>query len=145
MSQYATVAETQTAMGSAKLIEIADFDGNGSLDTASVNAALTEASALADTYLGSYLPITVIPAVLKRHVINIGIYLLRVSRDFTTEDSRRAYEDALAWLKDIAKGLASIPELDSGGSPTGESSTAGRPLYSGDSREWYSSAAKRLF
>jgi phage gp36-like protein len=125
---YATQADVTTAIGAAMLLTVADYNSDGTLDTTSITAALEQATSLADSYLTAHLPLSSVPAILTRHVVAIAVYLLASNQ--TTEDIRRAYADALAWLKDIAAGTASLgPDDDSEDDP-------GSPLMEAADREW---------
>lgn len=113
---YAVQADIENAIGLQKLVDISDFDDNGTVDAASVTRALDEATSLVDTFLSAYLPITTVPEVLRRAVVDIAIHRLRVGRDNTTGDSRLAYQQALDWLAAVAKGNASLPSTGSASS-----------------------------
>jgi phage gp36-like protein len=127
---YATIADATSAVGADLLLTVADHNSDGTLETASVTTALADASSLADTYLTAHLPLSTVPAILTRHVVSIAVYLLAVPRNQSTEDIRRAYKDALDWLKDVAAGTASLgPDDDSEDDP-------GSPLMEAADREW---------
>ena len=120
---YATVADVTTAIGESDLLAISDRDGSGEVDADSVEAALAEASSTADSYMAPWLPLADTPAVLRRHVVAIAVYSLAGNAE--TDDQRRRYEDAIAWLRDVAKGVVSL-----GIPPAAEApSTSSVPTY----------------
>lgn len=108
MPAYATIDELSNAIGADTLLTIAGFDG--SVDEDKVNAALLDASGVADGYIQASFPpgSTAVPGMVKRAVILIANFLLRTS-DMQTEDTRNSYKAAIDWLTAIAKGVAVIP------------------------------------
>lgn len=128
MTVYATQSDVENAISVAALAMIADHDGNGTTDAAVVGRALSEASSLADGYLTAHLPISPVPDILRRVVVDIAVEHLREAREQSTEDSRRRYEAAMDWLKDVGKGLVTFtpeepasdpgdPEVDTDSAP----------------------------
>ncbi len=89
---------------------------------ATINSALTSASAEIDAYLSARyaLPLTSNPYVLQRPAIDIASYILaaRVSR--LTETIEERYKDAIKLAKDMGKGVAGLgidePKVDTGSS-----------------------------
>lgn len=103
---YATSEELTTYLGDTGAILISDRDGSGESDPGVVAAALAGASSTADSYIAKWLPLSEVPLVLRDHVLAIATY--RLANDAQTEDMRRRYEDAIAWLRDVSKGLVSL-------------------------------------
>lgn len=87
-----------------------------------VDNALADASAEIDSYLGTLfaLPITPVPANLVRIACAIARY--RLLGDAVTETARRDYEDARAFLRDVAAGRAKLE----GAETLASAATAGR-------------------
>lgn len=111
---YATQSDVEKAIGADRLAEVSDYTSpSTTIDPDVVNRALGEASALADTYLTAFLPITTVPDVLRRAVVDIAVHRMRSGRDLSTEDSRRAYDEAIQWLRDVSCGKASLGLPDS--------------------------------
>ena len=142
---YASIEEVETAIGADTLRAIADHDGDHVRDDAVVLSALEDASALADTYLDGEFPIpTPTPRALKRAVISIAVNDLREARDAGTESSRLMYQTAIAWLKSIADGKATL-------SPTAPTVAdelgldPGDPEAEGLARVWSRDSARRVF
>lgn len=103
---YATLQNLIDLLGEDELLRVADRDGDGEVDEDAVTQALADASSEADSYIARFLPLSEVPEVLVRHVMWIAVYDLAGNRQ--TDDQRRRYEDAVRWLKDIAKGTASL-------------------------------------
>lgn len=79
-------------------------DDSGAPSTEASTAALEDASAEADSYIAvKYtLPLPNTPTVLLRAVCDIARY--RLYKDRATEEVRKRYDDAVSWLKLLAKG-----------------------------------------
>ena len=128
---YATRAELYVlGLPSAALTGVA---------TADQDLALDAASSFCDSYLrGRYgCPIASASYALKLCVCQIAAYRLLCSRGFNPETLdgviRTNYEEALAWLKDCAKGIASpIDQADDATPSTDENA----PLIDSTDAEW---------
>ncbi|EPE0557289.1 gp436 family protein [Escherichia coli] len=86
-------------------------------DTRKLNRALTDASALIDSYLSARytLPLEVIPAVLVQHCCAIAFYYLCDQR--ASDQARDRYREALAWLKDVMNGNVPVGVDTNGAAP----------------------------
>ena len=143
MAVYATRDDLEAALGTDTLRSIADRDGDGSADDDVCDAALLDASGIADSYIEvSYQqPIAVVPTMLKRAVIQIANQLLRVG-DFPNDLAKAGYDEAISWLKDVSTGKAILP-----GQPNVDDGTIdpGDPLIVAGDRVWDRRIATRLF
>jgi phage gp36-like protein len=76
--------------------------------TAAFNKAAAKASSEMDSYLGVVYstPVTPVADILVRFCVDISLYLASIDAGSGTDEKRRRYEDALAWLKRIADGKA---------------------------------------
>jgi phage gp36-like protein len=113
-------------MTQAELTQLTDDDNSGEIDTDVVNAALEEASGRVDAYCRQryVTPLQQSDSVTSL-VLDIATYLLfSRRRSFKmAETVRQRYEDAIAFLKDVASGKASLdqpgtvqtPQTSSGG------------------------------
>jgi phage gp36-like protein len=112
---YVSPADIETYIGAEAFMLLCDRDDSGAVDTSDAEAACSNASSLADSYIARWLPITVAPQVLKQHVMDIAVYLLAGNN--RTDDQRVRYEDALKWLRHVQAGDASlgIPPVDETG------------------------------
>lgn len=106
---YATQTEAITLYGETYILTSVDRDKDGSPDATAFSSALDKASNVVDSYLGVRfdVPISPVPEVLKQYTVDIAVYYS--SPDLAlTKEKRRRYEDAIAWLKLVAKGQASL-------------------------------------
>lgn len=105
---YATQADLVTRFGTDELIQLTDRVNGNAIDAAVVSAALGDADALIEGYLASRyaLPITPVPPMLKRMAADLARYMLHGNA--ATELVRKAYEDALKLLRDLADGRAAL-------------------------------------
>lgn len=108
---YATQSDIVALYGE-DILHVADRDGDGVVDVASVDAALADASAEVDSYLAVRyalpLPEGTNVSVLRRITADIAIYSLAQSRDILTEELRRRYEDALKALMRLSSGQQTL-------------------------------------
>lgn len=90
------------------LVQLTNDDPTATtINTAPLDQALTDASAEIDAYLeGRFaLPLTDPPAVLNRLACDIAMYRLQSLRPLhDIDEARTRYEDALAFLGQVAKG-----------------------------------------
>lgn len=113
------------------------------VDTASQDKALAAASRLADSYLGSRfkLPLLAWEDDLRGHVCAIAAWrLLSGTRGFNPEQGsnvsiRTSYEDAIDWLKCVAKGTATPAGILASESPS-EAGPASAFVGSSPKRGW---------
>ena len=104
---YAQVTDMQMRFGQEELEQLAPSDTDA-VDQSKVESALNDASAEMDTYLGSVytLPMTEPNPYLK--TICCDITRFRLWDDAVSEEVRKRYEDAVAWLKKVVKGDVSL-------------------------------------
>lgn len=106
---YAAIEDLETRFGVDELEHLAPTENaNESYDSVKLTAALGEASAEMDTFIAvTYaLPLPSIPAFLKTVCCDIARY--RLWDNSATEEVRNRYVDAVAWLKRLAKGEATL-------------------------------------
>jgi phage gp36-like protein len=107
---YAQVTDVQNRYPAQDLIDLTDPNGqamNGTL----VQQALNDASAEIDGYIATryQLPIGDAPQRLVALCCDIAVYRLQTLRPLRDlEDCRKLYEDAVAFLKRVSDGKASI-------------------------------------
>lgn len=111
---YATQKDIEQQYSEEAVLLVAeDPDNIGQVDTDKVNENLRSADGVIDGYLASRydVPLVVVPDNLREMSVDIAMY--RMSTDGTlTEDKRRRYEDAIASLRDVARGRASLPDAE---------------------------------
>lgn len=103
---YATRQDMIERHGEQALIELTDRVEpilNIIIDTV-LNAALADASALIDSFVGRRhaVPLATIPPALVRHACAIAFYDLHRGRH--SEETRKAFEDAMDYLRNISTG-----------------------------------------
>lgn len=125
---YCTQADIEKLYGANLLVKIADKDRDGVADQEIVDGGLEAADDLIDGYVGAIapLPISPVPGVLRRIAIDVAVYSIALGRTERTDEMRVRYDDALALLDKIGKGLiALVPPSSGAGSGTGSSSGTG--------------------
>jgi len=95
------------------LVELTDDDDTGNVNADIVTAALTEASGRVESYCrGRYVTPLQPSESLKSLTLDIAIYLLFSRRRETriSDTIQQRYQDAIAFLKDISTGKASLDQ-----------------------------------
>lgn len=107
---YTTKQELIDTYGEEALIELTDRaePETGEIDNDVLNTAINDASATVDAYIiGRYSPAAARDAiVLRSHAKAIAFYKLH--RNNYDDETRRAYEDALEFLKSVSNGTAHL-------------------------------------
>jgi phage gp36-like protein len=109
---YATQQDLVDRFTEAQLLAIADRDADSALDADVVTKALDDASEEIDSYISTRyaLPLATVPGRLVAVASDIAFYKLHPAA--APEDVRQRYDDAIAFLKNVSKGVAL---LDVGG------------------------------
>ena len=122
---YATQQDMIDSFGNSEIVELTNLENPAAVAINSVplDQALGDASSLINGYLASnyVLPLPdPYPTILTGICCDIVRYKLDKNRQ--REDVRQRYEDAISFLKDVAKGLVSLgvatadqPAVDVGG------------------------------
>ena len=105
---YATRQQMEDAYGADQIALLSTRDVE--VDEDSITRALSDASALIDTYLsGRYkLPLAATAPVLVRPCVDIACYYLAQQATMLTDELRQRYEDAVKLLRDFAEGRATL-------------------------------------
>ena len=111
MPVYARLADLLARFREDELIQLTDDAGDGVVDQARIDQALTSADGIIDSHLAAayQLPLARIPDVLEDIACDIARF--RLYRDAPTEPVDKNYARAIEALKNIAKGLI---KLDAG-------------------------------
>lgn len=113
---YATKQDMIDRYGEAPLAELTERTPpySGAVVDAVLNRALSDADALIDSFIGARygLPLSAVPPVLVPAACALAWNALH--RDRRPDEVRTAFEDAMALLRALSDGRAS---LDAGGSP----------------------------
>lgn len=141
---YATQQDLIDRFGEEDLIQLTDRVNlpASTIDADVVTAAISDAEALADSYLAKryQLPLDPVPGVLTKTIADIARYFLHGRRTDKDDPVTRDYGQALAWLKDVARGLV---ELDAAGNAPDQSGdgqvqvSAPTRIFSRESLEGY--------
>ncbi|EBD6545243.1 DUF1320 domain-containing protein [Salmonella enterica] len=91
--------------------------GTDDLNEKKLTQALSDAGALADSYLSAKysLPLAVVPQVLVQHCCTIAFYYLCDQQ--ATDQARDRYREALTWLREVKNGGISIGVDETGSAP----------------------------
>jgi phage gp36-like protein len=101
------------------LVQLTDDHNTGGIVAAIVTEAIADADAEIDGYCGRRhpVPFSTVPAIIKKHSVTIAIKNLYARRRGAPENRRQDYDDAIAFLKDVAKGIVTLGEDDPDGLP----------------------------
>lgn len=133
MGNYIVQADLLKDITDAQLTQLTDDLNTGAIVTAIVDAMIADAEAEFDSYVAvkHTVPLAApIPAEAVRLTKDLTIYHLWGRRHKVPEDVETRYDNAIAKLKDIAKGLATLG-VDP---PPAESSKASAGEVSGPER-----------
>ena len=134
---YAALDDVRKQIRESELIGLTDEDDTGSVDTTVVDDAIDTASVEIDGYLGGRytLPLATVSPIIKKLCVDIAIYNLYAIGDGPPATREQRYNNAIVYLKSVAKGDISLGEDDPEG--TGPGDTAGvsssEPVFSNDS------------
>jgi phage gp36-like protein len=112
---YATIADLERRLPQALLAQITgETAGSGPYNTA-LTEALTWASGQVDAYAGTRFSLPLQPSEqIEKLTVDIAAYSLEETRNVIRESEEKAYDRAMAFLKDLSKGLATLDQ------PSGE-------------------------
>lgn len=119
-----------------EIVQLTDQDNLGIIDDTVLDLAINDASAEIDGYLGNYsLPLVTVPLTLTRICCDIARYYLY--DDMVPKEGVvvKRYDDALKFLRAVAKGDISLGVDASGDSPEasdGATMTSGGRVFSRD-------------
>ena len=126
---YCTIADFITTFGEQETVAVTNLYTPGAIaiDETNLEQALIYASAIIDGYIQGRvtLPLAAlqVPAILKACCADIALY--RLDRNRCREEVRIRYEDWIAWLKDVSKGVVNLG-LDSQSPPESPTSAPDR-------------------
>ena len=109
---YATQQNLVDRFGESEILKISDRDGDGAIDAGVVAKALADADAEIDSYIGKRyaLPLASVPARVVALAEDLALYKLYPSNP--SDDVVNYRNDAIAFLRDVARGTAVLPGLD---------------------------------
>lgn len=105
---YAVQQDLVDRFGELELIQLTDRVGAEAIDATVLGKALADADELIDSYIASRaaLPLATVPARLVRVAGDVARYYLHA--DGPTEQVATAYKEAIAWLRDVSTGKATL-------------------------------------
>lgn len=111
---YASYSILVGQFGEAEIIRSSDRDQDGAADAGVIAQALTDADGEIDSYIGVVykLPLNPVPGVVVTYAGVIALYRMSLQTGVLTEEKRQRYEDAIRWLRDVAKGSAVLDGVD---------------------------------
>jgi len=115
---YIERAGLEQRFGVAEIADLLDDDNSGAEsaeETTSLTRACEDATAMIDGYLSSRytLPLASVPDLVVGWAADIARF--RLWDEHAPEEVRRRYDDVLAQLRDLARGLLSLPPGADGG------------------------------
>jgi len=109
---YSTQSDLEEQISQAELIELTDDAGSGSTDASAIERAITDADAEIDSYCGSRytMPFSPTPVIIRKYSVDMAIYNLfsRRSALNVPDDRQKRYDNAIRFLRDVAKGMISL-------------------------------------
>ncbi|TCT37696.1 gp436 family protein [Martelella mediterranea] len=109
---YGALDDLIDRAGEVEILQVADRDGNGAADPDVIDAAFAHAGNIIDGYLaGKYtLPLASVPDLVRTWAVSIARYRLHHEGppDYVVND----YKDAIAALKDVARGAITLTIAD---------------------------------
>lgn len=120
---YATLTDLTERAGEAEITQIADRDRDGLIDMDVIDAALKDADNTIDGYVGAKytLPLISVPDLINTWAVSIARYVLH--RNGAPDHVETDYKDAIAALKDVARGLISLPIKEGETAPVSQTGT----------------------
>lgn len=129
---YATQDDLTTRTSAAELVQLTDLSDPpaGVADADKIQGALDDADAEINSYLGKVMdvPLTDVPRIIVNRACAIARF--RLWADHASDRVRQDYEDAIAWLQNVAKGVIALGD----NTQPAEQTTAGSPQVSSPGR-----------
>ncbi len=116
---YSTLADILDAIDERALIQLTDDEDTGEVNAARVEKAIADADEEINGYVGSRyaVPLSPVPALLRKLSVDIAIYNLHGRLDHTPEERSNRYKNAVKILDNIALGKVSLGTHDPEGNP----------------------------
>ena len=118
---YATVDDAIRQHGERMIRDVSDHDRDGAIDVPTVEQALEDSSSEIDSYLAIRYPtpLPAVPTVVRLYTVEMAVYRMANTGAGYSEDLRKRYEDAVAFLKSIAAGKADLAGIAEKGDGAG--------------------------
>lgn len=107
---YCTRDNLVQRFGATEIDDLLDRDNNSSDDTDTLAQTIADADALIDGYVSSQYaaPLSPVPQIIRYLSCDITRFMLW--DDSAPDEVRQRYNDAIARLKDISKGIMTLPD-----------------------------------
>ncbi len=109
---YSIQTDIEEQISQDELIELTDDAGSGSVDSSVVARAIADADAEIDSYCATRysVPFDPVPVIIRKLSVDIAIYNLFARRSVlkVPEERQKRYDNAIRFLRDIAKGWISL-------------------------------------
>jgi phage gp36-like protein len=107
---YIVQADIEKRLTAEELVQLSDYDADGSGDPDVVAQTIADAQALVDSYVGARtaVPLTTVPGHIVTLTCNMAIYYLYLRRRSVTDDVRKQYDADVAYLRDVATGKVTL-------------------------------------
>ncbi|SDU26742.1 gp436 family protein [Desulfobacula phenolica] len=127
---YCTREDIQGKISEAELIRLTDDSGTGIPDYSKIDTAITEAEAEIDSYCAKRHTVPFqppVPSMISKMCKDIAVYNVWSLRNAAPDDCEDRYTRAVAYLKNVAKGIVDLGgdtplEIDDGGPSSSKSS-----------------------
>lgn len=106
---YCTRDDLESRFGTIEIADLLDQDNNGADDIDRLASAIADAGALIDGYIaGRYaVPLATAPALIKDVACDVTRY--KLWRNRAPEEIQKRYDQAISTLRDISRGVISLP------------------------------------
>ena len=115
---YCTQTDLEEQIANADLIDLSDDAGSGAVDTSVIARSIADADAEIDSYCGSRytVPFSPVPVIIRKYSVDMAIYHLFSRRSVlkVSEERQKRYDNAIRFLRDLAKGLNTLGGDDPG-------------------------------
>ncbi len=108
---YCTLSDIIKLVQESSILQLTDDENTGSVNQARVDEAIAQADSEIDSYCGMYtLPFSFVPSLIRKLSVDMAIYHLysRASSEEMPPVRKERYEQALSYLRDIAKGVVTL-------------------------------------
>lgn len=128
-----------TAGGEERLVQLSDYDKDGSEDADAINDAINDAEALIDSYARKLFETPFkapLPPIIVTMAKKLSVYNLKERRGVINDADRIEHEDRIKWLENLAAGKVD-PGISPAPGPSGHnrSTATERPSSKRVSRE----------
>jgi phage gp36-like protein len=106
---YCSESDLKARFGDQEIDDLLDRDNDSSADTNALSSAQADCDAQIDGYLAAKYstPLSPVPDIIVGIACNVVRYILWGNK--APEEVRKRYEDARAQLRDIARGVITLP------------------------------------